>query len=63
MMGEGEKKRNIIHRDLKPDNILIKTYDNGKIVVCKIADFGTSKKLEDVHGTYVKTNKHIKTFI
>ena len=57
MMGEGENKKNIIHRDLKPDNVLIKTYDNEKIVVCKIADFGTSKKLEDVHGTYVTIYK------
>ena len=56
-MGEGENKKNIIHRDLKPDNVLIKTYDNEKIVVCKIADFGTSKKLEDVHGTYVTIYK------
>ena len=38
-------QNNIVHRDLKPENILIKVNEGGQLEV-KIADLGTSKKLD-----------------
>ena len=39
----------LIHRDLKPENILIGVFNNKRI--CKLADFGSSKFIED-HSVY-----------
>jgi len=38
-------KTGVLHRDLKGDNILVD--DQG---VCKISDFGISKRIENIHG-------------
>eukprot|EP00727_Mastigamoeba_balamuthi_P009865 m51a1_g5500 putative tyrosine protein kinase (721) ;mRNA; r:355924-358483 len=35
----------ILHRDIKPDNLLLVSFDAKSPVVCKIADFGTSRDL------------------
>lgn len=40
----------IIHRDLKPANVLLSTTPNGKLV-CKVADFGLAKWLDEEHST------------
>ncbi|KAG1757666.1 kinase-like domain-containing protein [Suillus lakei] len=38
--------KNIIHRDLRADNILVENTG-----ICKISDFGISKRTDDLHGT------------
>ncbi|KAG1757665.1 kinase-like domain-containing protein [Suillus lakei] len=38
--------KNVIHRDLKADDILVE-----KTGICKISDFGASKRTDDLNGT------------
>ena len=54
------KPEPLIHRDLKPENILIGMSDNRRI--CKLADFGLSKFIEDhsdYHSKYYGTHGYI----
>jgi len=45
----------IIHRDLKLENILIKYKDNNKYII-KLADYGSSKRLNSLSQNYCYTN-------
>ena len=46
------KPEPLIHRDLKPENILIGMSENKRI--CKLADFGLSKFIENCSGSHTK---------
>ena len=48
-------KNKIIHRDLKLENILIKYEDNNKYII-KIADYGSSKRLNSLSKNYCNSN-------
>lgn len=53
------ERMNYIHRDLRAANILV-----GENLVCKIADFGLARLIEDNEYTARQgkhTNKHIKS--
>ena len=45
----------IIHKDLKLENILIKYEDNNKYII-KLADYGSSKRLNELSQNSCKTN-------
>jgi serine/threonine protein kinase len=49
------KENNIIHRDLKLENILIKYKDNNNKII-KLADYGSSKRLDPLYQNYCYTN-------
>ena len=49
------KNNKIIHRDLKLDNILIKYKENNKYIV-KLADYGSSKRLDSLSKNFCNTN-------
>jgi len=49
------KNNKIIHRDLKLDNILIKYKKNNKYIV-KLADYGSSKRLDSLSKNFCNTN-------
>jgi serine/threonine protein kinase len=49
------KENKIIHRDLKLENILIKYEDNNKYII-KLADYGSSKRLNSLSKNYCNTN-------
>jgi len=49
------KNNKIIHRDLKLDNILIKYEKNNKYIV-KLADYGSSKRLDSLSKNFCNTN-------
>ena len=49
------KENKIIHRDLKLENILIKYEDNNKYII-KIADYGSSKRLNSLSKNYCNSN-------
>ena len=55
--------QNIVHRDIKPQNILIKMENNN--ICVKIADFGLSKKIYELHNYAISSsliiNKKIST--
>ena len=49
------KENKIIHRNLKLENIFIKYEDNNKYIV-KLADYGSSKRLDSLSKNYCNTN-------
>ena len=48
------KEKKIIHRDLKLENILMKYEDKNKFII-KLADYGTSKRLDSLSKNYCNT--------
>ena len=49
------KENKIIHRDLKLENILIKYLENKKYII-KLADYGSSKRLNSLSKNYCNSN-------
>lgn len=49
----------VLHCDLKPANVLLKaTSADRRGFVCKLADFGLSRLLDDNHKTHLSTQTY-----